>query len=53
VVVSGCGSEDTPVEEMIRSKAWSMTEAKELVMQMQHKKFTGKFFVRNLSFACV
>ncbi|KAL3586985.1 hypothetical protein D5086_013852 [Populus alba] len=25
----GCGSEDTPVEEMIRSKAWSMTEAKE------------------------
>jgi hypothetical protein len=29
VVVSGCGSEDTPVEEMIRSNAWSMTEAKE------------------------
>ncbi|CAK7353482.1 unnamed protein product [Dovyalis caffra] len=27
VVVSGCGSEDTAVEKMIRSNAWSMTEA--------------------------
>jgi hypothetical protein len=27
VVLSGCGSEDTSVEEMIRGKAWSMNEA--------------------------